>query len=141
MLRLTNLRASQNRKAGNPGPEGSIAKLMFAEVNKRVYELCIDLMGADALVGYDYTMRRAETLGLVGPAGLGPQDVHPVAGQLDRGGHLRDPAQHPRRADPRAARRRPGGQGDAVVEGAEKLMPSGGERHRVAAPDRLGVPA
>ena len=46
-LRLTNLRASQNRKAGNPGPEGSIAKLMFAEVNKRIYELCIDLLGAD----------------------------------------------------------------------------------------------
>jgi alkylation response protein AidB-like acyl-CoA dehydrogenase len=68
-LRLTNLRASQNRKAGNPGPEGSIAKLMFAEVNKRVYELCIDLLGADGLVGYDYTMRRSEGLGLVGPAG------------------------------------------------------------------------
>ncbi len=69
VLRMTNMRASQNRKAGNPGPEGSIAKLMFAEVNKRVYELCIDLLGADALVGYDYTMRRAEGLGLVGPAG------------------------------------------------------------------------
>ena len=69
VLRLTNLRASQNRRVGNPGPEGSIAKLMFAEVNKRVYELCIDLLGADAMVGYDYTMRRAETLGLVGPAG------------------------------------------------------------------------
>ncbi len=69
VLRLTNLRASQNRRAGNPGPEGSIAKLMFAEVNKRVYELCTDLMGADAMVGYDYTMRRTEALGLVGPAG------------------------------------------------------------------------
>ena len=68
-LRLTNLRASQNRKAGNPGPEGSIAKLMFAEVNKRIYDLCIDLLGADGLVGYDYTMRRSEGLGLVGPPG------------------------------------------------------------------------
>jgi alkylation response protein AidB-like acyl-CoA dehydrogenase len=68
-LRLTNMRASQNRKAGNPGPEGSIAKLMFAEVNKRIYELCIDLLGAEALAGYDYTMRRSEGLGLVGPAG------------------------------------------------------------------------
>ncbi len=29
------MRASQNRKVGNPGPEGSIAKLMFAEVNKQ----------------------------------------------------------------------------------------------------------
>jgi alkylation response protein AidB-like acyl-CoA dehydrogenase len=68
-LRLTNMRASQNRKAGNPGPEGSIAKLMFAEVNMRIYELCIDLLGPDGLVGYDYTMRRSEGLGLVGPPG------------------------------------------------------------------------
>lgn len=68
-LRLTNMRASQNRKAGNPGPEGSIAKLMFAEVNKRIYELCVDLMGAEALTGYDYTMHRSEGLGLVGPPG------------------------------------------------------------------------
>ncbi len=68
-LRLTNMRASQNRKAGNPGPEGSIAKLMFAEVNMRIYELCVDLLGPAALVDYDYTMRRAETLGLIGPPG------------------------------------------------------------------------
>ncbi len=68
-LRLTNLRASQNRKAGNPGPEGSIAKLMFAEVNQRIYDLCIDLLGADGLAGYDYAMRRSEGLGLVGPPG------------------------------------------------------------------------
>jgi len=69
VLRLTNMRASQNRKAGNPGPEGSIAKLMFAEVNQRIFELCTDLLGADALVGYDYTMRRSDGLGLVGPPG------------------------------------------------------------------------
>ena len=42
---------------------------MFAEVNQRIYELCVDLLGADALVGYDYTMRRSEALGLVGPPG------------------------------------------------------------------------
>ena len=69
VLRLTNVRASQKRKAGNPGPEGSIAKLMFAEVNERIYELCVDLLGADAMVDYDYTMRRAEQLGLTGPPG------------------------------------------------------------------------
>jgi alkylation response protein AidB-like acyl-CoA dehydrogenase len=68
-LRLTNIRASQNRKAGNPGPEGSIAKLMFAEVNKDIYELCVDLLGAGGLVGYDFEMRRAENLGLTGPPG------------------------------------------------------------------------
>ncbi|MHB8464525.1 MAG: acyl-CoA dehydrogenase family protein [Acidimicrobiales bacterium] len=69
VLRLTNMRASQNRRVGNPGPEGSIAKLMFAETNKRIYDLCVDLLGAQALVGYDYEMRRAEQLGLVGPPG------------------------------------------------------------------------
>ncbi len=69
VLRLTNMRAGQNRRAGNPGPEGSIAKLMFAEVNKRIYELCVDLLGPSAMVGYDYTMRRSEALGLVGPPG------------------------------------------------------------------------
>lgn len=69
VLRLTNMRAGENRKAGNPGPEGSIAKLMFAGVNMRIYELCVDLLGSDALVDYDYTMRRAEHLGLTGPPG------------------------------------------------------------------------
>jgi alkylation response protein AidB-like acyl-CoA dehydrogenase len=68
-LRLTNIRAGQNRRAGNPGPEGSIAKLKFAEVNMAIYELCVDLLGAQALVGYDYEMRRAENLGLTGPPG------------------------------------------------------------------------
>ncbi|MGH9078780.1 MAG: acyl-CoA dehydrogenase family protein [Acidimicrobiales bacterium] len=69
VLRLTNARAGQNRKAGNPGPEGSIAKLMFAEVNKRIYELCVDLLGSAAMIDYDYAMRRAEGLGLIGPPG------------------------------------------------------------------------
>jgi alkylation response protein AidB-like acyl-CoA dehydrogenase len=68
-LRLTNVRAGQTRRAGNPGPEGSIAKLKFAEVNMAIYELCVDLLGADALVGYDYELRRAENLGLTGPPG------------------------------------------------------------------------
>ncbi|HXH56845.1 acyl-CoA dehydrogenase family protein [Iamia sp.] len=68
-LRLTNIRAAQNRKIGNPGPEGSIAKLMFAQVNMDIYELCVDLLGPGALVDYDYSMRRADQLGLTGPPG------------------------------------------------------------------------
>jgi len=68
-LRLTNIRAGQNRRAGNPGPEGSIAKLKFAEINMAIYELCVDLLGADALVGFDYELRRTEGLGLTGPPG------------------------------------------------------------------------
>jgi alkylation response protein AidB-like acyl-CoA dehydrogenase len=69
VLRLTNLRAAQNRKAGNPGPEGSISKLGFAELNKEIYAFCMDLLGADALVDYDYEMRRSEVIGLEGPPG------------------------------------------------------------------------
>ncbi len=69
VLRLTNIRGSQNRKAGNPGPEGSIAKLMFAEINKDIYELCVDLLGPAALVNYDYSMIRPDNLGLVGAPG------------------------------------------------------------------------
>ncbi len=69
VLRLTNMRAADNRRAGNPGPEGSIAKLLFAEVNKEIYALCVDLLGASGLVGHDYTARRSEHLGLTGPPG------------------------------------------------------------------------
>lgn len=69
VLRLTNLRASQNRRAGNPGPEGSIAKLQFAEINMEIYEFCVELLGMRATVDHDFTMRRSESLGLTGPPG------------------------------------------------------------------------
>jgi alkylation response protein AidB-like acyl-CoA dehydrogenase len=45
--RLTNLRAGQLRQAGTPGPEGSVAKLAFAELNQQIFELCVDLLGAE----------------------------------------------------------------------------------------------
>ena len=32
----------------------SIAKLEFSEFNKRLYNFCIDLLGMDGQVGYDY---------------------------------------------------------------------------------------
>ena len=65
-LRLTNIRAGQNRKIGNPGPEASVSKLAMAELNKELLELCVDLLGADGLIGYDYTFRRPETLSTEG---------------------------------------------------------------------------
>ena len=37
LLRLTNIRASQNRRKGDPGPEGSIGKAAMAELNKDIY--------------------------------------------------------------------------------------------------------
>ncbi|MDH3755285.1 MAG: acyl-CoA dehydrogenase family protein, partial [Acidimicrobiia bacterium] len=52
--------------SGNPGPEGSVAKLASAELNKAVYELCIDLLGPAGLVDYDYTFRAPDELDVDG---------------------------------------------------------------------------
>ena len=65
-LRLTNLRASVGRRQGNPGPEGSVAKLAMAEQNKAIYEFCLDLMGPAGMVGYDFTFRRPTELNIEG---------------------------------------------------------------------------
>ena len=69
VLRLTNRRAGVSRRTGTPGPEGSIAKLAFGTLNQRIYDLCVDLLGADALIGADYGFRRDDHLGYVGPPG------------------------------------------------------------------------
>lgn len=66
VLRLTNMRASQNRKVGNPGPEGSVGKTMFAELNKDVYALTVELLGMAGQIDYDYTYRAPETLDVSG---------------------------------------------------------------------------
>jgi len=58
--RLTNLRAQQARKVGTPGPEGSVGKLASAETNKRIYELCVDLLGAEGTLYSSYEMVRPE---------------------------------------------------------------------------------
>ncbi len=65
-FRLTNVRAGQNAKAGNPGPEGSIAKLALSNFNKVCTEFCIDLLGANGLIDYDFTFRRPEALSVDG---------------------------------------------------------------------------
>ena len=59
--RLTNIRASQNRQKGTPGPEGSIGKVAAAELNKNIYEFCVDLLGAEGMLYGTYEMRRPET--------------------------------------------------------------------------------
>ena len=64
--RLTNMRARQLRRAGTPGPEGSVAKLAGAELNKAVSELCVDLMGMEGtLFPSGYEMRRPDTAGVM----------------------------------------------------------------------------
>lgn len=69
VLRLTNNRAAQAARTGNPGPEGSIGKLMMAEFNKKVSEFAIDLLGAHGLVGYDFSFRRPDSLSVDGSEG------------------------------------------------------------------------
>ncbi len=62
--RLTNMRARALRRAGTPGPEGSVAKLAGAELNKAVYQLCVDLMGMEGtLYENNYEMVRPATAG------------------------------------------------------------------------------
>ena len=61
--RLTNIRAGQNRKLGTPGPEGSTAKLAMAELNKDIYNLCIDLIGMEGTTYGSYAMVRPTRAG------------------------------------------------------------------------------
>jgi alkylation response protein AidB-like acyl-CoA dehydrogenase len=64
--RLTNKRAAEMARVGNPGPEFSVAKLAMAELNKELYSFCINLMGMDGQIGYDYSFRRPEELEVTG---------------------------------------------------------------------------
>lgn len=56
--RLTNLRAAANRKSGTPGPEGSVAKLAMAELNKKIFSLAMDIMGPAGMLYGSYELVR-----------------------------------------------------------------------------------
>jgi alkylation response protein AidB-like acyl-CoA dehydrogenase len=66
--RLTSLRASANAVKGTPGPEGSTSKLHYAELNQRIFELCLDLQGPEGMLYDSYEMRRPESAGAFGGA-------------------------------------------------------------------------
>ena len=50
VLRLTNIRASHLRAAGTPGPEGSIGKIMSAQLNKAISAFTVNLLGAEGML-------------------------------------------------------------------------------------------
>tara|TARA_E500000331_G_scaffold191009_1_gene183765 strand:- start:1458 stop:2675 length:1218 start_codon:yes stop_codon:yes gene_type:complete len=57
-VRLTNMRAIENREKGTPGPEGSTSKLYEAEINKSSYEFGMEMLGNEGLLfprGYALT--------------------------------------------------------------------------------------
>jgi alkylation response protein AidB-like acyl-CoA dehydrogenase len=60
-LRLTNIRASGNRKKGTPGPEGSTGKLAMALINQRIANWTMNRRGMTALLYDGYTFDRPRT--------------------------------------------------------------------------------
>jgi len=48
--RLTTIRGRANSAMGNPGPEGSVGKLASAELNIRIWNCCMDLLGDEAML-------------------------------------------------------------------------------------------
>ncbi len=69
--RLTNQRAADLRRKGTPGPEGSVGKLAFAELNKQISSLSVDLLGAERILhSSNYPKVRPSGVGMGGP------DVH-----------------------------------------------------------------
>ncbi len=64
LVRLTNLRARESASAGIPGPEGSVGKLLSAELNKELLECAVDVTGSRGMVHtHGYPMVRPEQAG------------------------------------------------------------------------------
>ncbi|GJM38305.1 MAG: acyl-CoA dehydrogenase [Acidimicrobiales bacterium] len=86
VLRLTNMRAIQAAKKGQPGPEGSVAKLAGAELNKDIYSWAVDLQGMAGQIGFDYTFRRPGAVDLDGSSqGIGYAFLRARANSIEGG--------------------------------------------------------
>jgi len=64
--RLAGERLRQQLAAGQPGPEGSAAKLVFARLNQEIADLEVELLGATGLRYGDWTMRRPDSADFYG---------------------------------------------------------------------------
>lgn len=58
--RLTSERSRASATVGGPGPEGSIGKLVGAELNQHIYQFCMDLLGPEGVLYHGYAMRDAD---------------------------------------------------------------------------------
>jgi alkylation response protein AidB-like acyl-CoA dehydrogenase len=52
--RLTSERSRASATVGGPGPEGSIGKLVGAELNQLIYQFCMDLLGSEGILYQPY---------------------------------------------------------------------------------------
>ena len=66
VARLAGARLRQQLAAGQPGPEGSAAKIVFARLNQEISEFEVELAAAEGLRYEDWTMRRPETVSFYG---------------------------------------------------------------------------
>jgi alkylation response protein AidB-like acyl-CoA dehydrogenase len=66
VARLSGERLRQRLAAGQPGPEGSAAKLVFARLNQEISEFELELVGAAGLRYDDWSLRRPEGVGFYG---------------------------------------------------------------------------
>ncbi|HJQ05466.1 MAG TPA: acyl-CoA dehydrogenase family protein [Nocardioides sp.] len=64
--RLTSERARATATVRGPGAEGSVGKLVGAELNQAVYEFCMDLLGPEATLYDDYGMREVSSIDAYG---------------------------------------------------------------------------
>ena len=64
--RLAGIRLRQQLAAGQPGPEGSAAKLVFARLNQEITEFEVELAGAEGLRYDDWSLRRPEVTNFFG---------------------------------------------------------------------------
>jgi alkylation response protein AidB-like acyl-CoA dehydrogenase len=64
--RLTGERLRQQLAAGEPGPEGSAAKLTFAQLNQEISGLGLELVGSEGLGYDDWRLRRPDRVDFLG---------------------------------------------------------------------------
>ena len=57
-LRLLNIRLAQLRTPGEPGPEGSIGKILSAQLNKDIYSELVQLLGPEGMLFGPYARVR-----------------------------------------------------------------------------------
>jgi alkylation response protein AidB-like acyl-CoA dehydrogenase len=66
VARLSGERLRQQLAAGQPGPEGSAAKLVFARLNQEISGFEVELAGAGGLRYSDWSFRRPESVSFYG---------------------------------------------------------------------------